>query len=77
MKKLKRILNLIYVFFVGFDYAIRYKTDSKSYYSWSGSTKQNKAYRAGIKYANIYKSYRLELFALILIIFGVILLITM
>jgi hypothetical protein len=77
MKKLKRILNLIYVFFVGFDYAMRFKTDPNSYYSWSGTPKQNKAYRLGIKSANSYKSYRQELFALVLIVFGAILLITM
>lgn len=77
MNKIKAFFNLIYVFLVGFDYAIRFKTDPESYYSWSGSRKQNKFYRLGIKTANVYKSYRLELFALVLIVFGVIMLITM
>lgn len=77
MKKIKRLYNLIVIFFIGFDYSIRHTINPDNHYSWSASRTENKVYRSGIKIGSTYKYYKAEFIALLLIAFCIILIMTM
>lgn len=73
MKKYKKNFK---IFFYGFHYGFKSfdARDDMTFYTWGKDEKDNKLYRRAINIGKFYGTYRLEFFALFLVLLGMVIL---